>query len=75
MYDSRGQQHRNKSIMSFRSKTPEGKPIQSSNIGNDFTDGHRGMARAVASAKKFVNTRRRFHIKQDIRNQDWKTEY
>lgn len=28
-------------------------------IGNDFTDGHRGMARAVRGAKKFVRTRLR----------------
>lgn len=28
-------------------------------IGNDFTDGHRGMARAVKGAKKFVRTRLR----------------
>lgn len=26
-------------------------------IGNDFTNGHRGMARAVAGAKKFVRSR------------------
>lgn len=75
MYDSQGQQHRDKSMIGFGSKTPEGKPIQSSGIGNDFTDGHRGMARAVAGAKKFVNSRRRFHIRQSIRNQKWKTEY
>lgn len=30
-------------------------------IPNDFTDGHRGMARAVSGAKKFVRTRIRFH--------------
>lgn len=30
-------------------------------IGNDFTNGHRGMAHAVKGAKKFVKTRIRFH--------------
>lgn len=30
-------------------------------IGNDFTNGRRGMARAVRGAKKFVRTRIRFH--------------
>ena len=30
-------------------------------IGNDFTNGHRGMAKAVAGAKKYVRTRVRFH--------------
>lgn len=28
---------------------------------NDFSEGHRGMARAVRGAKKFVRTRVRFH--------------
>lgn len=30
-------------------------------IRNDFTNGHRGMARSVKGAKKFVRTRVRFH--------------
>lgn len=30
-------------------------------IGNDFHKGHRGMAKAVKGAKKFVRTRTRFH--------------
>lgn len=30
-------------------------------IGNDFTDGHKGMAKAVKGAKKYVRTRVRFH--------------
>jgi hypothetical protein len=30
-------------------------------IGNDFTDGNRGMAKAKHGAKKFVRTRTRFH--------------
>lgn len=30
-------------------------------IGNDFSNGHRGMAKAVAGAKKFVRSRTRFH--------------
>lgn len=33
----------------------------SASIPNDFTNGHRGMARAAAGAKKFVRTRIRFH--------------
>jgi hypothetical protein len=35
-------------------------------ITNDFTDGHRGMARAVKGAKKFVRTRFRFHAKTQL---------
>lgn len=38
-------------------------------IGNDFTDGHRGMARAVKGAKKFVRTRIRFHENAAARKQ------
>lgn len=30
-------------------------------IGNDFSNGHRGKAKAVRGAKKFVRTRIRFH--------------
>ncbi len=30
-------------------------------IGNDFANGHRGMAKAVRGAKKFARTRLRFH--------------
>lgn len=33
-------------------------------IGNDFSNGHRGMAKAVAGAKKFVRTRIRFKENQ-----------
>lgn len=36
-------------------------------IGNDFTNGHRGMAKAVAGAKKFVRTRIRFAENQQLR--------
>ena len=33
----------------------------------DFNDGHRGMAASVAGAKKFVNSRFRFHEKAATR--------
>ena len=36
-------------------------------IGNDFANGHRGMARAVKGAKKFVRSRLRFHENQATR--------
>lgn len=39
----------------------------SAHIGNDFTDGHRGMARAVAGAQKFVRSRIRFHENAEVR--------
>ena len=36
-------------------------------IGNDFSNGHRGMAKAVRGAKKFVRSRIRFHDKAATR--------
>lgn len=47
----------------------------SGSIGNDFTNGHRGMAKAVRGAKKFARTRIRFHEnaatkKLDIEDED-----
>lgn len=36
-------------------------------IGNDFANGHRGMAKAVRGAKKFVRSRVRFHEKAEVR--------
>ena len=35
----------------------------SATIGNDFCKGHRGMAKAIRGAKKFVRSRIRFHEK------------
>ena len=37
-------------------------------IGNDFANGHRGMAKAVKGAKKFVRSRVRFHEKVATRS-------
>lgn len=36
-------------------------------IGNDFTNGNRGMAKSVRGAKKFVRSRLRFHENQAVR--------
>jgi len=36
-------------------------------IGNDFSNGHRGMARSVRGAKKYVRSRVRAKNKQDLR--------
>ncbi len=38
-----------------------GKKISSEGIGNDFTNGNRGMAKSKRGAKKFVRSRTRFH--------------
>lgn len=37
-------------------------------VSNDFTNGHRGMARAVRGAKAYVRTRIRFHEKHALKN-------
>ncbi len=50
-----------KSMHSWSSSAPVSGQIIAAGIPNDFTDGHRGMARAVHGAKKFVRTRVRFH--------------
>ena len=53
--------HPDKSMQGWgRRSTLSDKSIGAS-IGNDFTNGHRGMARAVAGAKKFVRSRFRLH--------------
>lgn len=37
-------------------------------ISNDFTDGHRGEAKARRGAKKFINSRMRFHQKMKLKD-------
>ena len=37
-------------------------------IGNDFSNGNRGMAKAVKGAKKFGRSRIRFHDQQKLNN-------
>lgn len=50
-----------KSMHSWAHRAPLSDRIIGAGIGNDFTDGHRGMAKAVRGAKKFVRSRLRFH--------------
>jgi hypothetical protein len=45
-----------KSMHGWGRKTSEGEVV-CAGIGNDFTNGHRGMAKAVRGAKKFVRSR------------------
>lgn len=69
---SRSRKQRDKSMSVFTAKTADGtRMITSTNIGNDFTNGHRGMAHAVRGAKKYVRTRVRFAGKQSLRNKEW----
>jgi hypothetical protein len=44
------------------------KLICAKSIGNDFSKGRRGMAKAVRGAKKFVRSRVRFHENAATRN-------
>lgn len=53
--------HRDKSMESWADRGVLSGVGVGANIPNDFTNGHRGMARAAAGAKKFVRTRIRFH--------------
>ena len=50
-----------KSLHSWFDSAPLSEKLIGASIGNDFSNGHRGMARAVAGAKKFVRSRVRFH--------------
>lgn len=43
-------------------------------IGNDFSNGHRGMAKAVKGAKKFVRSRTRFHSKATTKKLSTETD-
>lgn len=50
-----------KSMHGWGGKAPVSGKRFGASIPNDFANGHRGMARAVAGAKNFVRTRTRFH--------------
>lgn len=50
-----------KSMRGWAGDAPLSDRVIAAGIANDFTDGHRGMARSVKGAKKFVRTRIRFH--------------
>jgi len=56
-----------KSMHGWGAKAPISGESFSANIPNDFTNGHRGMAKAVKGAKKFVRTRVRFHENEATR--------
>lgn len=61
-----------KSLHGWCAKLPSGCGSVGASIGNDFTNGHRGAAKAVRGAKKYVRTRVRRdaprHIKQELEN-------
>lgn len=49
-----------KSLHGWGRKSELADKIVGASIGNDFTNGHRGMAHAVKGAKKYVRSRIRF---------------
>lgn len=57
-----------KSLHGFHKKSVFSDVCYSASIGNDFTNGHRGMAKSVKGAKKFVNSRIRHHDKMALHN-------
>ena len=65
MSDSRRQ--RDKAHSSFHGRSAEGRHFSAS-VGDDFTNGRRGMARAVRGAKKYVRSRIRFHDKAALKS-------
>ncbi len=50
-----------KSMQSWGGLEPLSGRIIGAGIGNDFSNGRRGMAKAVRGAKKYVRSRSRFH--------------
>jgi len=54
-------EHLDKAMSSFNARAELGDRYIGASIGNDFSKGNRGMARAVKGAKKYVRSRRRFH--------------
>jgi hypothetical protein len=63
---SRSRKQRWKGLTGFHRRSAEGFHF-SAGTGNDWTNGHRGMARDVAGAKKYIRTRIRFHDKAALR--------
>jgi hypothetical protein len=57
----KAKRHRDSSMMQFSSKAQLADVAPSASIGNDFTNGNRGMAKDKRGAKKYVRSRVRFH--------------
>lgn len=58
--------HRDSSMMDWSGRSTFSDSSHSAWIGNDFTNGHRGMAKDRRGAKKFIRTRLRFHAKMKL---------
>lgn len=55
-----------KSLHGWGRKSELADKVIGASIGNDFSNGHRGMAKAVRGAKKFVRSRIRFQEKMAV---------
>lgn len=64
----KGKRHADKSMQGWSARIP-GIGSFAASIGNDFTNGNRGMARAVRGAKKFVRSRIRSTARKHIEDQ------
>lgn len=64
---SKSRKQRDKSMSGFAGRSEFSNASVHTWIGNDFTCGNRGMAKAVRGAKKFVRSRIRFHDKAETR--------
>ena len=63
-----------KSMHGWGRRAPLADRYIAAGISNDFCNGHRGMARAVRGAKKFVRSRVRFHENVATRRHRFSTE-
>lgn len=59
--------HRDQSMWSGGRRLSDG--YVGASIGNDFTDGNRGMAKAKSGAKKFLRNQERLDGKRVVRRQ------
>ena len=63
----RAKPHRDKAMFGTGRRSEYSDVSVGAGIGNDFSKGNRGMAKAVRGAKKFVRSRIRFHDRQKTR--------
>lgn len=56
-----------KSMQGWNRRSVFADKMPGASIGNDFVNGHRGMARSAKGAKKYVNSRVRFHDKATLK--------
>jgi hypothetical protein len=65
---NKNSEHLDKAMEGFRDRAELADRDIGASIGNNFSNGNRGMARAVKGAKKYVRSRRRFHENKATRD-------